>query len=637
MFEKLAMNPAERRKWVAAASGGLIAVGLAARLGPEVASSGFFGVAALVAGSDIAWRAWRAIRVRHFGIELLVTIAAVGAFLIGDVWEAAAVTFLFALGGYLEARTLSGTRRAVASLLEVAPETANVLRGDRAVEVAAHEVEPGEVVLVKPGARVPVDGVVVHGYGAIDESTITGEATPAEKEPGATVFAGTISSGGLLRVRATGVGAETTLARVIRRVEEAQEAKAPTQRVMERFARWYTPLILGLAVFAYAATRDMHLALTLLVIACPGALVISIPVSVVAGIGRAAKEGILVKGGEHLERLGRVDTLALDKTGTLTEGRPRLAEVLVVDPDGGLLPDVCTSPGAGAALGCPEEQRDVLWTAAVAESGSEHPLGRPVLEQAAVLGAIPQPDGFEAVPGRGVRVVSGSFRIDVGSQAALEQWGIPVPAAVMERVGSASRSGATPLLIARDGVVRGLVSVQDTPRTNAAGAVRKARALGINRVVMLTGDGAAAALSAAATAGVGEVHAALLPEQKLEWVKRLQEEGRRVAMVGDGINDAPALAQADVGFAMGAAGSDVAIETADVALMTDDLEKVGRAVEISRRTVANMRQNMTFALVTVLALLTGVLMGEVHMADGMLVHELSVLAVIGNGGRLLRG
>ena len=637
-------NPAERRKGITLASGLLISLApiSGTLLGWSPGRDALMGAAALLAGGDIAARAWSALRVRHLGIELLVTIATVGALAIGEVWEAAAVTFLFSLGGYLEARTLSGTRRAIEALLEVAPATAVVLRDGRQETVPAGEVQPGERVLVRPGARVPVDGEVVSGHGAVDESAITGESVPAEKGPGGTVYAGTLNQGGLLRVRAIGVGADTTLARIIHRVEEAQEAKAPAQRFIERFARGYTPAILGLGAVAYLVTRDLELALTLLVIGCPGALVISVPVSVVAGIGRAAREGILIRGGEHLERAGRITAVALDKTGTLTEGRPRLVEVAAVSrravrgASGEPGVSVCAAPEAGSSAGCGAEQRDLLWMAAIAENGSEHPLARPVLSEASVLGAVPHPERLEAVPGRGIRTVHGGARIDVGSAVALGEWEIAVPGAASRRVEDITRDGGTPLLVAVDGEFAGVLGVSDAPRRNAAAALVRLREVGVRRVVMLTGDGPGAAAAVARAVGLGEVHAGLLPGEKLEWVRRLQREGEVVAMVGDGINDAPALAQADVGIAMGAAGTDVAIETADVALMADDLEKIPRAIELSKRTLSNMRQNLALALLTVGGLLAGVLAGEIHMAGGMLVHELSVLAVTLNGMRLLR-
>ncbi|HZW28122.1 MAG TPA: cation-translocating P-type ATPase [Trueperaceae bacterium] len=577
--------------------------------------------AAVLAGWPVAVQAWRALTVRVVGIDLLVTVAAVGAVALGELWEAAAVTTLFAVGKALEGATLDRTRGALADLVASAPERAVVVRDGRQLEVPAAEVVPGETVVVRHGERVPVDGLVVAGFGAVDESAITGESVPAEKSGGERVFAGTVAVSGLLRVRATGVGADTTLARIVHRVEEAQDAKGRTQRFMDGFGRWYTPAIVGLSALAALVTRDVELALTLLVIGCPGALVISVPVSVVAGIGRAARDGVLVKGGETLEALARVDVVALDKTGTLTLGRPR---VVAVEP----------LPGVSGA--------ELLRYAAAAEAGSSHPLARPVVEAAEDAGVGPGDAALEAetVPGKGVvarvgghRVVVGStrFAAEVAARDAVEA--SRLVGAKAERLAAAGR---TPLVVLVDGSPLGVVGVADRARDEAARAVEELRRLGVREVAMLTGDAEPVARAVAREVGVTDVRAGLLPEDKLAAVRELRARGRAVAMVGDGVNDAPALAAADVGVAMGAAGSAVAVETADVALMSDDLRRLPHAVRVARRTAANLRQNVAFAVATVLLLLVGVAAGGVTMSLGMLVHEASVLLVVLNGMRLLR-
>lgn len=663
--------PKGRLARVTVAAGTLIVAALTAgRLaGASGVQSALMIAAALVAGAGIARRAWRALMTRHIGIDLLVTIAAAGALAIGEYWEAAAVTFLFQLGAYLEARTMRSTRRALGELLALAPVTALVLRGEGEVELPPHEVRPGEIVLVKPGAQVPVDGEVVEGAAAVDESMITGEPIPVEKVPGSPVYAGTIAQVGLLRVRTTGVGVDTTLARIIRRVEEAQEAKAPTQRFIERFARWYTPAIIGIAVVAFALTSDVALALTLLVIGCPGALVIAAPVSIIAGIGRAAKRGILIKGGQHLETAGKITALAFDKTGTLTTGRPRLSDVVALGevPTGALMgaraveapvgPELVSAHAAGPARlegvgagGSPDagpgampaeerwspEEREVLYWAGIAEIGSEHPLAAPILAAATRLSPVPHPDAFEVRTGRGVVATHEGRRIGVGTAELLTELGVAVGDVASERLAALRAAGKTAVLVSLDDRVIGVLGIADSPRPNAAAAVARLPKLGIRRTVMLTGDHGRTAEAIAAAVGIPEVHAELLPEDKLARIRALQAEGHVVAMVGDGINDAPALAAADVGVAMGAAGTDVAIETADLALLADDLEKVPEAIRLARATVRNLHQNVVVALVTVAALLLGVLAGKVHMASGMLIHEASVLAVILNGMRLLR-
>ncbi len=610
------------------AFGRLSAAGAAARL--------LMAAAAVIAGLDIAARAWGSLRAKSVGIEVLVTIAAAGAMVLGEYWEAAAVTFLFLFGGYLEARTLRRTRGVLAKLLELAPLTATVLREGKEVKVTPPEVLSGESVLIRPGERISVDGTILSGASAVNESSITGEPVPVDKEAGDAVYAGTINPDGLLNVRATRVGADTTLARIIHAVEEAQESRAPAQKLIERFSRWYTPGIILASVVLFIVTNRIELALTLLVISCPGALVISTPVAIVAAIGRAARHGILIKGGEFLERVGKISALALDKTGTLTRAEPRLADVL---PFAGL-------PPAPLANGVTAEQRLLVW-AGVAESGSEHPLARPLVEAARQIIAqslgspaasaepVPRPAFFEAHPGNGVVAKQDGHRIVVGSTRFLESQGFAVLAAHRDRVEALRKAGRTVILLGMDQSLAGAFGITDAVRAGAARAVEETRRAGVTKVVMLTGDEPASAVEVARAVGISEVRAGLLPEQKLLAIRAMKDGGEVVAMAGDGVNDAPALAAADIGIAMAAAGSGVAIETADVALMTDDLARIPEAIRLSRRTVRVIRQNLAVALLTVSALLAGVVMGRVDMAAGMLVHEASVLIVILNAMRLL--
>jgi len=647
-------NPKQRRLLITVLSGGLISLALTAGWlgGATAGSDGLMVAAALVAGWDIAVRAWRSLRNRHISVELLVSLAAGGALIIGEYWEAAAVTFLFVLGAYLEARTLSRTRQALQKLIEVAPLAALVIRDDRQVEVPPHEVLYGETVLVKPGAKIAVDGVVIRGQSSVDESPITGESMPVEKTSGNEVFAGTVNQGGLLYVQATGVGADTTLARIIRRVEEAQEEKAPTQRFIERFGQWYTPAIIVLSVLAYAISRDIELALTLLVIGCPGALVISTPVSVVAGIGRAAQKGILIKGGEYLENAGKVSALAFDKTGTLTVGKPRLTDIVVLQPTvlqpepllagvtesnvASWLPQPADTVAEAAPGRWTPAQQDVLRWAAVAENGSEHPLARPILTAAQELGAIDLPDSFFTMTGRGIQATYAGRQVTVGNEALMAELGITVGPAAQAHLARLKQEGKTAVLVALNGLEIGVLGLADPVKESTPAVIDRLQHSGLRRIVMLTGDDQRTAQAIAAEAGIGEVYANLLPDDKLEVIRQLQAEGYVVAMVGDGINDAPALAAADIGIAMGTAGTDVAIETADIALISDNLAKIPEAIRISKATLHNIRQNVGVALLTVTVLLLGVLLGRIHMASGMLIHELSVLLVILNGMRLLR-
>lgn len=585
---------------------------------PAVVGDAAMVAAASVAGFPIARTAGRALLARVVGIDLLVTVAFIGAIVLGEYWEAAAVTFLFVIGHALETATLTRTRSALTALVALAPDVALVLRNGEQLEVSAASVLTGETILIKNGARVPVDGTVQQGTGTLDESSITGEFLPAEKGAGDQVFAGTISTGGVLTVVATAVGGATTLAHIVHRVEEAQEATAPTQVFMDRFSAWYTPGILVLAIVVGLVTGDVLLALTLLVIGCPGALVISIPVAIVAGIGRAAQLGILIKGGEFLETAAQITVVAVDKTGTLTRGRPTLTDVVLLNP-------VMT-------------RSEVLHWAARAEAGSEHPLAGAIVHAAAQEGAVVDglPDHIISVPGQGIVAAVAGRTVLIGNPALLRAYSIGGTDAATTVAADLAARGRTPLIVVLDGVIAGVLAVADEVRADAEAMVAALRSAGVARVLMLTGDGPLAAQAVGTSVGIDEVSSSLLPDDKLDVIIGLRRDGHVVAMVGDGVNDAPALATADIGIAMGAAGSGVAVEAADIALMGDNLLMIPAAIDLARRTVRIMHQNVALALVTVVLLLAGVLLGGVTMAVGMLVHEASVLIVIVNAMRLLR-
>ena len=567
--------------------------------------------AAVVAGYQIVWSAIQALRIKMISIDLLVSVAAIGAMFLGNWWEAAAVTFLFAIGGALEKATLNRTRKALSDLVDSAPETATKLGEDGSTEtVELWELMPGDTVLVKNGEQVPVDGRVISGHGGVDEAQITGESVPAEKAEDSEVFAGTWLRSGVLRIEAIGIGADSTLAKIIHRVEDAQDDKAKTQTFMEKFSKYYTPGVMVAALVAGLITMNVELALTLLVIGCPGALVISIPVSIVAGIGRSAKDGVLIKGGEYLETSAKVDTVVVDKTGTLTNGRPVLTDVEVLDPD--------------------YTDEEVLTLAARAETASEHPLAEAIIQGAHHRGlTVEMVDKAEPVTGKGIRAQVGDHTVTVGSADLLDN------EVDSTRILELNELGRTAMFVGVDGHAIGVVAVADTIRDDAPAAIKDLHDKGI-RVVMATGDAERVAVNVAAELGVDDVRAELMPEDKLDIVKELQAEGRTVAMVGDGVNDTPALATADIGVAMGAAGSPAAIETADIALMADRLPRLPYALGLAQRTVRTMRVNIVIALATVAALLAGVLFGGVTMAIGMLVHQASVLLVIAIAMLLLR-
>jgi Zn2+/Cd2+-exporting ATPase len=612
-----------RKLIVVLISGALAASAWATRWagGPLPVSDTLMTLAAAIAGFPVVKLAWGALRNRQFSIPLLVTVAAAGAVWIGETWEAAAVTLLYVLGSYLEELTLARTRAALRELVDMAPRTARVKRGGELQIVPADEVQAGETVVVLPGDRVPVDGQVLSGRAALDTAALTGEPLPAEVGPGDPVLGGSVSQGGYLEVAAERIGPDTTFSRLIYLVAEAQEQKPKVQRFLDRFAQWYTPAVILAAVVLYLITREVELALTFLVIGCPGALVVAAPVAVVAGVGNAARQGVLIKGGERLERVGKVDTVAFDKTGTLTRGKPRVTEVI----------------GFGG-----HNVGDVLALAAGAEQRSEHHLATAILAHAREMGVAPSPaDDWSLEPGLGAvarsEAVAGSDPawILVGNRRLLAAHGVELTPEQEQIARAHEAEGETLALVAAGGRPAGLIGITDPVRPEAAGLVARLRQAGVKHTVMLTGDNRAAAERVARQLGVDEVRAGLSPAEKVEAIRALQSAGRVVAMIGDGINDAPALATADVSIAMGGTGTQAAIETADITLMSDRLERIPYAINLSRRIMAVVRQNVAFAVVTVLFLLAGVLGRVVFLGSGMFVHEASVLLVILNGMRLL--
>ena len=569
----------------------------------------------VLAGTPIFRKAFAALRYKIVGIDALVTIAVAGAIFIGEYWEAAAVTFLFMLGDYLESRTIEKTRSSIRALLDLAPDKTRVIRNGIEVELSPEEVQMGDQVVVKPGEKISVDGQVIEGTAYVNQAAITGESIPVHRSSEDTVFSGTILESGYLIIEAVKVGKDTTFARILQMVEEAQDKKAKTQKFLEKFSRFYTPFIILLAVVLYGATRDLVLALTLLVIACPGALVISTPVSIVAGIGNGARHGVLVKGGDIMEKLGTVKVIAFDKTGTLTMGKPKVNQIKTFGMD----------------------SSQVLRLAAIGESYSEHPLGKAIIRHAGEqLGDISEtPEHAEIITGQGLIFVLNQKKYFIGNRRLFENQGISL---VMheETLREEEAKGQTAVLFGDERQIRGIISIADAVKKDAGSMVSALRSLGIKKMVMLTGDNHRAAEAIGTVIGLDEVYAELLPEEKVKALTNLQEKYGRVAMVGDGVNDAPALASADLGIAMGGAGKDVAMETADVVIMSDEMMKLSYAIGLSRATVINIKQNITFALVVAGMLLAGVLAKTVHLSIGMLIHELSVLLVIINAVRLLR-
>jgi len=571
-------------------------------------------VATVLAGLPILFKALTGFRMKTVGIELLLSIAVIGALYIGEYSEAAIVTFLFQFGTYLEQRTLNKTKSAIRTLTEMAPATAWRLDSSGAVEISADEVEEGNRLLVKTGGKVAVDGMVESGEGYLDEASINGESTPAHKGPGDQIFAGTILDSGTLEMRATKVGEDTTFAKIIALVEEAQDAKSPAERFIDRFAKWYTPVVVVLAVTAWLITRNLDTAITVLVLACPGALVIGAPVANVAGIGRGARNGTLLKGGDSVHTFAKTDTMVFDKTGTLTVGHPSVTA---------LYPYTDNIPKA-------------LELAAAVESASDHPLAAAIVNYAKDRGAESlETIHSEAEKGLGLRAEINGRSVLAGSARMMEANGIPLTESQRHDLAEAQNRGATTVLLAVGGKILLLFAISDAVKPGAAQMISDLYKLGVKRTVMLTGDNRKTAEAVATKIGLSEARAELLPQDKLAAVKAMQREGHVVAFVGDGVNDSPALAAADTGIAMGG-GTDVAVETSDVVLIRSNLESIPIALRLAKRTVGLTRQNIVIAVSTVFLLLAGLFAGYIHMASGMFVHEASVLVVILNAMRLLR-
>ncbi|HVV83365.1 MAG TPA: heavy metal translocating P-type ATPase [Kofleriaceae bacterium] len=562
-----------------------------------------------------------ALRTLTLNINLLMTIAVIGAVAIGQWPEAAMVTFLFALADLIESKSTDRARDAIRSLMALAPEVAVVRRGESWVEVEASSIPAGERILVKPGERVPLDGTIREGSTSIDQAPITGESAPVDRAPGDGVFAGTINQQGAIEVEVTADAGHSTLARIARTIREAQGKVAPTQRFVDRFARYYTPIVVLLALGIAAAPPLLggaafqpwlYKALVLLVIACPCALVIPTPITVVSGLTAAARRGILVKGGVYLEDARRLRVIALDKTGTLTHGQPLLVDI---DPLRGTTRD------------------DLLQRAASLEATSSHPIAHAVTQ--AWTGPMLETDDVRAVTGKGVEGTVGDRHLAIGSHRLAEERGVcrPEVEAILETLESQGRS--VMVVWDADGVL-GVLGVADTVRETSVEAVHRLHARGI-RLAMLTGDNATTAGSIAREVGIDEVRANLLPEDKLAAIDELTAKHGPVGMVGDGVNDAPALARAAIGFAMGAAGSDTALETADVALMKDDLRGVADFVDLSRRTSTILRANIAVAIGIKVVFFGLAVAGVATLWMAVFADMGASLIVAANGLRLLRG
>lgn len=584
-----------------------------------------FAIATLAGVWLVLPKAVGALRRRQPDMNLLMTVAVIGAIVIGEWFEAAAVSFLFSLSLLLESWSVNRARRAVAALLELAPPTVRVLRPDgSAEEVEPEQVPVGTIFVIKPGERFPLDGRVREGASDVNQAPITGESVPVAKSNGDEVFAGTINGDGALQIESTKPARDTTLAKIIRMVGEAQSRRGPSEQWVEKFARVYTPAVMALAVavfvipplaFQASWSEWFYRSLVLLVIACPCALVISTPVSIVAGLAAAARQGVLVKGGQYLEAPASLQAIALDKTGTLTAGKPQVVEVV---------------PLSG------HDERELIERAAAMELHSEHPIAQAILDYADAHDITPAKSiNFQIIKGKGATATFTDRAFWLGSHRYLEERGQETEE-IHQRLESMSGLGRTVVVVGNDQHVCGLIALSDEIRLGAGEVLKELRNAGIKHLIMLTGDNRPTAEAVAAKVGVDEVLAELLPEDKVAAIEKLVANYGQVAMVGDGVNDAPALARATVSIAMGSAGSDAAIETADIALMSDDLTKLPWLIRHSRRTLSIIRQNIGFSLAVKLVFVLLTFAGISSLWAAIAADTGASLLVIANGLRLLK-
>ncbi len=593
---------------------------------PPSVVMGCYLAAYFTGGFDATRHAIRAALKFRFDIDFLMVVAAIGAAILGDWAEGALLLFLFSLGHSLEHFAMDRARNAIRALGKLTPKTARVRRDSREMELPVEELQRGDVVIVRPGERVPIDGKVREGSSSMDESPITGESMPVEKAPGSEVFAGSINGEGALEIEVTRLAKDTTLARVIQLVEEAQTQKSPTQLFTERFERIFVPIILvGVVLLIFAppllgwlswSTAFLR-AMTLLVASSPCALAIATPSAVLSGIARAARSGVLIKGGVHLENLGSLKAIAFDKTGTITRGQPEVVQILPLDQI---------------------TEEELLRIAAALESRSQHPLAQAVLRKAQQKGIpLPEPEEVQTISGKGLTGKIDEAVVQIGNLRLFrEELNQAVPAEVVAEDEKLQAEGFTTMLVRRGERFLGIVALADQPRSNAASTLQRLKQMGIRALIMITGDNPRVAAAIAKKVGITEFRAGLLPQEKVEAVRELLTRYKKVAMVGDGVNDAPAMANATVGIAMGASGTDVALETADIALMSDDLGKLPFAVALSRRSRRVIFQNLFISLGVILLLLPATIVGAASISIAIIFHEGSTLLVVANALRLLK-
>ncbi|MEW6740207.1 MAG: cation-translocating P-type ATPase [Nitrospirota bacterium] len=587
--------------------------GITKRLSP---SDIFSIIAIVVGGYPLIKHAYIDLREKAITADVFMALGVVAAAAIGEFRSAAIIAFFMLISEFIDSFTMEKSRKAIKDLIDMAPKTARVKRGDTEIEIPVEEVKKGDIVVVKPGEKIPVEGVIISGRGSINQASITGESIPIEKREGDIVYAATINQLGVLFIKVTHTGQDTTYARIIKLVEEAEASKAPVQRIADKFAAYFTPAILAIAIITFLITWKITNAIAVIVVACPCTVAIATPLAVVASMGKAAKKGIIIKGGRYLEALAKVDTIVMDKTGTVTMGDPVVTDI------------------KGFAE---HDDKEIISCAAGVERYSEHPLAKAIIKKAMEMGtAVPEPDEYRIVPGMGIEAVINGKKILLGSREMLKISDITLPEETERYINQKEEEGKTALLLSHDNIVCGVICVADIIREGSIEAINSLKKLGFDEPIMLTGDNPRTANAIASSLGIKNVMARLLPEDKLDAIKELESSGRKVLMVGDGINDAPALAQAHVGIAMGAVGSDAAIEASDVALMRDEWKQIPEAVTIGRKTFSIIKQNLAVGIIFNLVGITLASTGILSPAMAAVAHVMPDVLVFLNSSRLLK-
>ena len=546
-------------------------------IGPDIVYIAIALFATLFGGMQRFISGFKDIFNRRITVNVFVTVALIATVAIGEFINAATLIFIMSVVGAFESYTLDKTRKSIRSLLDLAPQKVTVKRNEAEVTIGIEEVQIGDVVVVRPGERIAVDGIVVNGQSSVNQAPITGESIPVEKFKGSEVYSGTLNEEGRIEIETTRIGEDTTLAKIIHLTEKAQATRAPIQNVADRFTQWFLPVVILIAIGTYLVSRDIKIAVSVLLVACPCAFAIATPTAVTAGISNMARRGVLVKGGSYIEEAGKIDTLLVDKTGTFTIGSPTVMDIVSFN---------------GVS------KQEVTYLAAIGEKYSEHPLARAIIKHAKEQSVeIPDPEEFKAEIGKGVIARFDEKDLIVGKEELLEDKDIMLDEMIKEQMTIQREKGRTTMLVARDSEVIGLISIADKVRSGVKEVILLLKKIGIKNITMLTGDNAMTAQRVAEEIGVDDFKANMLPEQKQQVVEEMQKQGKKVAMIGDGINDAPALAMADIGMAMGASGTDVAIETADISLMKDDLLSVADFIWTSKKVFRRIKLNIFFSII----------------------------------------